>query len=144
MTGVTPTAEFFPEMARTIALGLTTYGPALRLAVSYSQGGDESEREILHDVGRGVGLELIAFMRASALIDDCPPGDDPAPVLPLAQALGESLAILLLATNEEAAARLPMASLEQVDAVYDTAARAWLHRYLDELPERTDEDTHGG
>jgi hypothetical protein len=143
MPPIAPAAEFCPELARTVALGLTSYGPALRLAVEYSEGGNDAHREVIHAAAMMIGLELLVFVRACALIDEFAPGDDPAPILPLARVLGESLAIVLLARHPETASRLPMASLDEVDGYYDTNARAWLRRFLDNLPERTDE-VHDG
>ncbi len=143
MTTVTPTEEFCPELARSVALALTTYGPALRLAVDYAEDGDANSLELLHEVARSIGLELLVFGRASRLIDAFAPGDDPAPVLPLLQVMGESLAILLLVADQETASRLPMASIDMVDALYDDGARAWLSRFIDELPERIEESQDG-
>jgi len=36
-----------------------------------------------------------------------------------------------------------MASIDAVDALYDDGARAWLNRFIDELPERIEESPDG-
>ncbi|HEX4363587.1 MAG TPA: hypothetical protein VHZ75_03495 [Solirubrobacteraceae bacterium] len=143
MTTLTPTEDFCPELARSIALALAAYGPTQRLALDYAERGDGAALELLHEVARSIGLELIAFARTTDLIGAFAAGDDPAPVLPLVRVLGESLVILLLITDQQTALRMPMASIDAVDMRYDAGARVWLSRFIDELPERIEESQDG-
>jgi len=54
---VLATDRFRPELARTLALGLTSYGSVLGLALSYTEDGRPASRELLHGVARSIGLE---------------------------------------------------------------------------------------
>lgn len=141
----TRTDPFAAEFARTIASALVVYGPTARLAIAVAEGElDDGQLDGLHLVGRHVGLELIGFLRAADLhAGELSPADDPAPVLELACLLGESLALLLLVTDADTARRLPLAPPERIDHAYGEAARAWLGRYLPDVPERTDEEDRG-
>jgi hypothetical protein len=131
----TATDELCAEMARTIVLALTAYGPAVRLVVEYAERGDGLE--VLHDLAGTLGLELLAFVRMAERASAGVATEDGATAaIPLARVLGESLAILGLVHDRESARRLPMASFDEIERRYDSRTRAWLRLYVDKLPER--------
>lgn len=67
-----------PRARATLALALTSYGPMLRLALSYAEDGRPASRELLHGVARSIGLELPCSCAPVSSSTTSPPATTPS------------------------------------------------------------------
>jgi hypothetical protein len=138
-----PTEEVLRETCETLAkllqVGLTTWRNALEWLAHYVATGSGEALVELDRFAREIGLPLLAVVRVTDVFRaswvGAPRELDPRPALPLAQALGESYALLLLVDSTELAERLPVISMERTRELFTTSVRDWMSLHVDEVPE---------
>lgn len=129
-------ARFCTSLAEGIALGVGSYAQLWGLLQEIiAEGIDDDRLEALEVLSLGVGIPLIAHVRAFEMTESewetYPP---PLDAIRAARILGESFAICMLIPMGEDAADAPVPDEETIDGLLTPKLLAWLERWVDEVP----------
>ena len=125
-------------LSELLTTAMTHYASALRWIEFFLGNQDDAEAKAqMERYSRNLGLELIVYLRTyessrSRWLQT--PELDPRPLLPLARSLADSYALMGLIDTAETARAMPLVTFEETAQLYTEDARAYLSRFLDEVP----------